>query len=65
MVLGRLIGLVLQDVVLTLDEVDGLMAGLLTSDGMPTGATRLDDWLKGNVEGLGWRYVSELQRNFR
>ena len=39
--LTRLVGLLLRDVVLSWDEVDGLMAGLLTSDGTPTGATRL------------------------
>ena len=38
--LTRLVGLLLRDVVLTRDEVDGLVAGLLTSAG-PT-QTRLD-----------------------
>ena len=61
----RLVGLVLRDVVLTRDEIDGLMAGLLTSEALPTGATRLSDWLKGHSFGLGRRYVSELRRNFR
>ena len=44
-------GLLLRDVVLTRDEVGGLMAGLLTSDGQPTGTTGLGDWLRnrGNV----------------
>ena len=41
--LTRLVGLLLRDVVLTRDEVDGLMTGLLTSDSVPTGGTRLDD----------------------
>ena len=35
----RLVGLLLRDVVLTRDEVDGLMAGLLTSDWEPMGTT--------------------------
>ena len=35
--LTRLVGLLLRDVVLTPDEVDGLMAGLLTSGSAPTG----------------------------
>ena len=39
--LTRLVGLLLLDVVLSRDEVDGLMGGLLTSDGTPTGTTRL------------------------
>ncbi len=61
----RLVGLALRDVVLTRDEIDGLMAGLLTSEALPTGATRFNDWLKGHSSGLGRRYVSELRRNFR
>lgn len=60
----RLVGLALRDVVLTCDEIDGLMAGLLTSEALPTGATRLSDWLAENADGLGQRYVSELRRNF-
>ena len=54
----------MRDVVLTRDEVDGLMAGLLTSEEQPTGTTRLSDWLKDGADGLGRRYVSELTRNW-
>ena len=43
-VLTRLVGLLLRDVVLTRDEVDGLMAGLLRSRTMPTGTTRPTNW---------------------
>ena len=53
----------MRDVVLTRDEVDGLMAGLLTSEVQPTGTTRLSDWLEDNADSLGRRYVSELRRN--
>ncbi len=53
--LTRLVDLLLRDVVLTCDEVDGLMAGLLTSGAAPTGATRLSDWLTGNADALGRR----------
>ena len=60
----RLVGLMLRDVVLTRDEVEGLMAGLLTSEGRPTGATRLAHWMNGNGDALGLRYVSELRRYF-
>ena len=63
--LTRLVGLLLRDVVLTRNEVDGLMAGMLTSGGKPTGTTRFRDWLEDNWEGLGREYVSELRRNFR
>ena len=63
--LTGLVGLLLRDVVLSRDEVDGLMAGLLTSGAAPTGTTRLGAWLEDNGNGLGQRYVSELRRNFR
>ena len=63
--LTRLVGLLLRDAVLTRDEVDGLMAGLLTSGAAPTGTTRLGDWLADNRGILGRRYISELRRNYR
>ena len=63
--LTRLVGQLLRDVVLTLDEVDGLTAGLLTSGKPRTGTTRLANWLDDNADGLGRRYLSELRRNYR
>ena len=59
-----LVGRTLREMVLTRDEVDGLMAGLLTSDFSPTGITTLSSWLNDNGDVLGRRYVSELRRNF-
>ena len=43
--LTGLVGLLMRDVALTRDELDGLMAGLLISNEPPTGTTRLFDWL--------------------
>lgn len=63
--LTGLVGLLIRDVVLTRDEIDGLTASLLTSDGPATGTTSLSEWLDANGEALGRRYVSELRRNFR
>lgn len=62
---SRLIGYVVRDVVLTRDEVDGLMANLLVSGGPPTGETRLSDWLEQNADSLGTSYASELNRHYR
>ena len=62
--LTALVGLLKRDVVLTRDEVTGLMAGLLTSGEPPTGTASLGDWLAENGNGLGRSYVSELRRNF-
>ena len=65
LLLTRLAGYLVRDVVLTRDEVEGLMAGLLVSDGQPTCQTRLSDWLKSNRGILGARYASELGRHYR
>ena len=53
--LTRLVGLVLRDVLLTRDELDGLMAGLLTSRTVPSGTTRLGNWLAEMADSLGPR----------
>ena len=63
--LTRLVGLLLRDVVLTRDEVDGLMAGLLTCDAVSSGSTRLGDWVAQNEDFLGRSYLSEIRRNYR
>ena len=63
--LTRLVGLLLRDVALTRDEVDGLMAGLLTSAEPPAGTVTLAGWLEENPDILGRQYVSEFRRNHR
>ena len=62
---SRLVGLVVRDVVLTPDEVEGLMSEMLFSESAPTAETRLSEWLKENSDGLGARYASELARHYR
>jgi NADH dehydrogenase len=63
--LSAIISLWVKDVVLTRDEVRGLMAGLLVTDGLPTGGTRLSDWLEQNKNTVGKHYASELRRHYR
>ena len=65
LLLSRLAGYIVKDVVLTKAEIDGLMAGLLVSHRPPTGQVRLSEWLKENRDRLGTRYASELTRHFR
>lgn len=62
---GRLIGRFVRDVVLTREELDGLMGELLVSHEEPRGSLRLDDWLLRRSEALGTTYASELDRHFR
>lgn len=61
---SKVLGLLVNDVVLTRDEIDGLMAGLLVSNALPTGKTRLSDWIKQNAKTIGIRYSSEIDRHY-
>jgi NADH dehydrogenase len=63
--LSKMVGFFVGDVVLTKEEVDGLMAGLLISAAPPTGQTSLRTWLHDHAEHLGVRYASELKRHYR
>lgn len=62
---ARLFGWFMGDVMLTRDEVRGLMTNLLISPAPPTGSNRLSDWLTANGPRLGIHYASELQRHYR
>jgi NADH dehydrogenase len=59
---GKAIGAVTGDVMITREEIAGLMAGLLCVDTPPTGATRLTDWIRARADTLGRAYTSELAR---
>lgn len=63
--LSKFIGYMVNDVVLTRDEVEGLMENLLVSKNSPTGKTRLTDWLSRNARIVGTCYASELTRHYR
>jgi NADH dehydrogenase len=63
--LGQLIGRLLGDVLLTRNELQGLMDELLTSTQAPNGPTRFSDWLEQNRSSTGATYSSELARHFR
>jgi NADH dehydrogenase len=60
----RLIGPIVGDVVLTREEIEGLMANLLVSKHSATGQTRFSEWLVRNATVLGKQYASELQRHY-
>jgi hypothetical protein len=59
--IGRLVG----DVVVTKDELDGLMAELVTTEGPATGTRALTEWLAQNAAVVGKRYASEVSRHYR
>jgi hypothetical protein len=62
--LGKLIGFFVGDVVLTKDELHGLMLNKLTSNQEPNGKTLFSEWLHNNKDSIGSGYTSELNRHF-
>jgi len=62
---GRAVGRFVKDVILTPQELEGLMQELLVSAEPPLGRKRLDDWLLRSSDTLGMSYASELDRHFR
>jgi len=58
------LGAILKDVVLTDDEIKGLMADLLVSHQAPTGTTGLGAWIESHAGAIGNVYASELCRHF-
>jgi NADH dehydrogenase len=57
-VIGKLVG----DVMITQEEIAGLMADLLHVEAPPAGNTKLTDWAKERANTLGLQYTSELAR---
>jgi len=63
--LAKLIGYAVKDVVITRDEIDGLMSDLLASDVEATAPTLFSEWLAQNANNVGIKYISGLERHYR
>lgn len=61
---AQVISLFVGDVVLTPEEVKGLMADLLVSKKPALGKTAFKGWLEVNKDTLGKEYASELRRHY-
>lgn len=59
---GWIIGKLVGDVMITREEVNGLMANLLCVNAPPAAETKLTDWAEKHAETLGLQYTSELAR---
>ena len=59
---SKLIGKLVGDVLITREEIEGLMADLLYVDSPPTGHTKLTRWAREHAGSLGITYTSELRR---
>ncbi len=59
---SKLLNPFLRDVIITREEIKGLMRGLLDSDQPATGRIKLTEWAQEHRETLGHRYASEVGR---
>ncbi len=59
---GAVIGRLKGDIMITRDEIEGLMQDLLFTQAPPAGTTRLTAWVRENAASLGTQYASELAR---
>jgi nucleoside-diphosphate-sugar epimerase len=59
---ARVMGNIVGDVVITRDEITGLMNNLLYVDSPLAGETKLTDWAREHADTLGQHYASELSR---
>jgi len=62
---GDLVAAYVHDVLLTRQELQGLMEELLVSSEKPRGGRRIDNWLLGTSDSIGRNYASELDRHWR
>jgi uncharacterized protein YbjT (DUF2867 family) len=64
LILAGLVGYLAKDVVLTRDEIRGLMSDLLVSHAPPLGKALFSRWVEENAATLGTKYASELSRHY-
>jgi nucleoside-diphosphate-sugar epimerase len=63
---GNIVAAYVHDVMLTSQELQGLMEELLVSrEKPPRGARRIDNWLLTSADSIGRAYASELERHWK
>jgi uncharacterized protein YbjT (DUF2867 family) len=65
LVMSKVLGTALHDVLLTPDEYGSMAQGLADSDAPATGSVALSDWIKTHSDSLGRHYANELDLHFR
>ena len=58
---GKLLGLYLQDLVITMAEIRGLKRGLMSSDETPLGQYKFSEWINEHGHTFGNRYQNDLK----
>ena len=61
---AQFLSLFVGDVILTPEEVDGLMGNLLVSKEPARAKTAFKDWLNSNKQTVGTKYASEIERHY-
>jgi len=59
---SKLVNVAKNDVVITRQEIEGLMRGLLDSSAPSAGETKLSTYIEGQKDILGIRYANEIKR---
>ena len=58
---GKIVGAILRDRVITRAEIKGLMQGLMATDAKPLGETKFSEWVAINGAALGAKYHNDLK----
>ena len=60
-VIGKIVGIIVSDRVITRAEIRGLMCGLMASDDEPLGVVKFSEWIEENGAKLGLRYQNDMK----
>lgn len=63
--LSKILNLISRDIIVTNEEVYGLMADILSTTDTPRCPTSFSQWSEKNASSLGAKYASELDRHYR
>ena len=60
-VVGKVVGIIVSDRVITRAEIRGLMNGLMASDDKPLGVVKFSEWIQENGTKLGLKYQNDMK----
>ena len=60
-IVGKIVGIFVNDRVITRAEIRGLMNGLMASDHKPLGVIKFSEWVEKNGTTLGLRYQNDMK----
>ncbi len=62
--LSSILNVIVHDKLITREECHAMTDGLADTDGPPTGATSISQWIAENGQTLGVQYANELKRHY-